>query len=92
MGLAGGKDLRGDGDNRYRSESWIFYMRKDLSFIGPGKALGLDFGPSFPVPAGQSDSRRLTGTFAFPSLASPDSLASPYYHLICISSVSYQPG
>ncbi len=59
MGLAGGKDLRGDGDNRYRSESWIFYMRKDLSFIGPGKALGLDFGPSFPVPAGQSDSRRL---------------------------------
>jgi len=29
----GGRSRR-DGDNRYRSESWIFYMRIDLSFIG----------------------------------------------------------
>jgi hypothetical protein len=45
--VMGGRS-EGDGDNRYGSESWIFYMRKDLSFIGQ-ESLGLDFGPSFPV-------------------------------------------
>jgi len=59
--VMGGRS-EGDGDNRYRSESWILYMRTDLSFIiyRPRKPLGLDFG----VTGRHSRSR----TLAFPAL------------------------
>lgn len=74
---------RGDGDNRYRSESSIFlYAQRFIPFIiyRPRKPLvGLDFGPSFPVV------QHSTLAFRVPSLASLDSaVRTATSELVCI--------